>query len=324
MPAVEPRGISPLVAAVVALVALAAGATGGALFERSRRPATKDAPAETPGATAARKSPATPSADNPSASDPSGPATGAPAASLAEAQKEVAQLKERVAELEKLVPHEKTKEDKLALAKEMMECLRKGKQDPAAFRRLLQLIAELDPAMGPYFIERLEDPNETADKKPLYDLILASGGPEVADWLLAKLNDTATDENMRHRLLRVLGGSSKEIFNMRNLPVNAALADLAYRYASATEGDERRAAAGLLGGVPSVESRTVLCRLASTDPDNDVKEAAVRSLALAGDKDTLAWLDTYQPTITGLNEWEQKRLQVAIDYTRAELKKRFP
>lgn len=243
---------------------------------------------------------------------------------LAAAEKELAALRERVAELEKLVPKPKSKEDKLALAKEMLECLRKGKNNPESFRRLLQLISELDPAMGPYFLERLADPDETADKDPLYDLALASGGPEVADWLLAKLTDSGTPEDVRRRLLRVLGGGSKELFSIRSLPVQGRLADTAFQYASAGNSQERQAGAGLLGGVDTTESRTVLYRLATTDADNTVREQAVRSLGTAGDRETLAWLDTFQATFPNMEAWQQKRLQGAVDGAREQLGKKYP
>ncbi|MBI2920467.1 MAG: hypothetical protein HYY18_05225 [Planctomycetes bacterium] len=317
-----PRGIPLYAVAAIAVAALAMGATGGAWFMNGRQAAAPSpAPVVEKGA---------PAAGSPAGSqvgqEPAPPAEAASdlPAKLAAAEKETAALRERVAELEKLVPKPKTADDKIALAREMVECLRKGKSNPESFRRLLQLISELDPAMGPYFLERLADPDETADKDPLYDLALASGGPEVADWLLARLTDTGTPEDVRRRLLRVLGGGSKELFSIRSLPVQGRLADTAFQYVSTGNSSERQAGAGLLGGVDSTESRTVLYRLASTDADNSVREQAVRSLGHAGDGETLAWLDTFQATISGLEAWQQKRLQGAVDSARELLVKKYP
>ena len=314
------RGTPAWAVLSIAVSALALGATAGAWFMKGRQ-----APAPAPVAEGGSPAAGTPIA-SPDPRDPAPPPEEASAlpSKLAAAEKELAALRERVAELEKLVPKPKSKEDKIALAKEMLECLRKGKNNPESFRRLLQLISELDPAMGPYFLERLADPDETADKDPLYDLALAAGGPEVADWLLAKLTETGTPEDVRRRLLRVLGGGSKELFSIRSLPVQGRLADTAFQYTSTGNSQERQAGAGLLGGVDTTESRTVLYRLATTDSDNTVREQAVRSLGTAGDRETLAWLDTFQATFPNMEAWQQKRLQGAVDGAKEMLAKRFP
>lgn len=310
-----------LAAVAVAVAALAAGAVGGAMFERSRKPAAGPAADSRPEAAPDGK-PGPPAAgEAPQLEWPAMISKDAPAA-RAELQAENAKLKARVAELEKQLPKEKTKEDKIAIAKEILECIRKGKRDPEAFRKMLKLIGELDPAMGPFFLERLADPDEPGEKNPLYDLALASGGPEVAEWALANLTNPGTDDDVRQRILRVLGGGSKELFTIRNLPVTGKLADLGFTYATSSSADERRAGAGLLGGVNSVESRTTLARLASADAEWNVKETAIRSLALVGDKDTLTWLDTFRPSLDALGDWQKQRLQAAVDYAKETIAKR--
>jgi len=320
-------GSSPLLIGAIAVVSLALGAVGGALFEKSRKaPARETALEGAAGSTgpASQKPPGEAGAEPGSSASTIAPTPGEASKKLADAQAEVVRLTQRVAELEKLVPKAKTKEDKIAIAKEMVECMRKGKRDTEAFRRMLALLSELDPAMGPYFLERLLDPEEKVDKDMLYEFAMASGGPEVADWLLEQLTSTSTGENERRRLLRILGGGSKEIFSIRNMPVKGQLSDLAFQYSSAGNSNERQAAAGLLGGVDSVESRASLYRLAGSDTEWQVKEQAIRSLALSGDKDTLAWLDTFEAANAGAADWEKKRMQEAVDSTREKLLKKYP
>lgn len=317
----EGKGLPPVVTAAVAAVALAAGAVGGALFERGRAPAPRDAAPASP--QAAPEPAAPPAAGDPQPAAAPAPGTSAPAEpGLAASRAEVARLKQRVAELEALVPKEKSKEDRIAMAKEMVECVRKGKKDPEAFRRLLALLNELCPDMGPYFLERFADPEEKADRGMLFDLAMAAGGPEVAAEVLRLLS--GQDDDQRGRVLRILGGGSREIFTIRNLPVTGALANLALQYSATGGTPERQAAAGLLGGVDSLESRTALYRLASSDSEATVKEQAIRSLGYVGDRETLAWLDTYQPTLEGLRDWEKQRLQGSLDWAREQLKKKYP
>jgi hypothetical protein len=244
-------------------------------------------------------------------------------AKLAAAEKEIARLTARVAELETQAPKGKTREDRVAQAKEIMELLRKGKDNPDSFKRLLQLITDLDPAMGPYFLERILDPEEKADKEALYDLALASGGPEVAEWYVKMLDDPALTADTRRRLLRIVGGGSKEIFSIRNLPVTGRLGEMAFQFANSSVTQEKQAAAGLLGAVDTPESRAALGRLAA-DSEWSVREVAIRSLGLAGDRDTLAWLDSMQSSLASTSEWERKRLGAAIDYAREQLTKKFP
>ncbi len=310
-------GIPAAAVAALAALALAAGAIGGAMFERGRQPAVKEPAAAAP-APPAEAPAATPSP----APTPAGTASHESVEELAEARAEVARLKERVAALESLVPKPKTREDRIATAKEMLECVRKGKRDPEAFRRLLALISELCPEMGPFFLERLADPEEKADRGMIFDLAMAAGGPEVAEMVLKHL--TGTDEEARTKVLRVLGGGSRELFTVRNLPVSGPLANLALQYASTGNNAERQAAAGLLGGVEGAESRTALYRLANSDTESGVKEQAVRSLGYIGDKETLAWLDTYQPSLQGLRDHEKQRIQGSIDWAREQLRKKYP
>jgi hypothetical protein len=318
-------GVPKLAVAAIAVGAFAMGLTGGALFIKSRLPAASSGAAEGTGAapakTGAEGVPAAGGGADSSSGDKPAPATSGsnPAAD----QTEIAKLRLRVAELEKLVPKEKTKEDKIAIAKEMIECIRKGKTNPEAFRRLLQLISELDPAMGPYFLERVADETETADRNTLIDLALSAGGPEVADWVLAKLADAGTSDDTRRRLLRTLGGGTREIFNIRNFPVQGALADTAFQYASSTATPERQAAAGLLGGVDTVESRTVLRRLASSDTEPGVIEQAIRSLGIVGDKETLTWLESWRPPAAPDGDWQAKRLEGTITASKEALQKKF-
>ncbi|MCC6738785.1 MAG: HEAT repeat domain-containing protein [Planctomycetia bacterium] len=315
------KGLSPVVTAAVAAVALAAGAVGGALFERGRAPAARDvAPAASQ---APAESPASPAAADPQAATPAVPGPSAsPEPELAASRAEIARLRQRVTDLEALVPKEKSKEDRIALAKEMVECIRRGKKDTEAFRRMLSLLNELCPEMGPYFLERSADPEEKAERSTLFVLAMSAGGPEVAEEVLRRL--TGSDEDQRLQTLNVLGGGAREVFSIRNLPVSGPLANLGLQYASTGNDAERRAAAGLLGGVDSIESRTALYRMAATDSETAVKEQAVRSLGQVGDRETLAWLDSYQPSLEGLRDWEKQRLQASIDGAREQLKKKYP
>jgi len=318
------KRIPPVAAGVLGLLMLAAGVTGGALFERGRGRAADGAGAGSSAGAAAASNVDSGGSVEPGTATPGETASAGAAATLAEAQAEARRLKERVAALEKLVPQAASKEERIAQAKEIIECLVHGENDPAAFQRLIKLVGDLDPAMGPYFIEyfdNLKPPYRVP--RELYEVTLAAGGPEVAEWLAAKLADDATDGGMRNHLLRVLGGKA-EIFSIRSLPVTGPLSDLAFRYVAEGTTAERRAGACLLGGVATVESRLALRRLATSDPEFDVREQAVRALALAGDRETTSWLDTIPTSEAGMSERQKERIQSAIGYAREELKKRFP
>jgi HEAT repeat protein len=138
---------------------------------------------------------------------------------------------------------------------------------------------------------------------------------------MKQLDDASTSADTRRRLLRILGGGSREIFSIESLPVTGRLAEIAFQYASGATQQDRSAAAGLLAGIDSPESRAALGRLAA-DADWQVRETAIRSLAVVGDAETLAWLESLA-AVTGSNDWEKQRMQAAIDDAKEKLGKKL-
>ncbi len=281
---------------------------------------------------AGRGGPATPpaAAEIPSPALPGAPATTSEM--TIEAQRgRIRDLESRIVELQRAsgtVP--RTRAEKLAIAKEMYDSflrLSKGASDSEETLKAMARLGELDAEMAPFFIERYRDERLKKDPQEHMGLFLAlaAGGPETAALILGLLTDPATSPQDRQELLGQIGSSGG--FNFTNrIPVSGELAEVAFRLSGSQEVAERQGAAGLLGGLDSVQSRTDLQRLAFGDADLGVRATALRSLGYVGDQATLHLLESRPPppTPAGGNAWAHKALMQSLEAAKERLKKRFP
>jgi HEAT repeat protein len=159
--------------------------------------------------------------------------------------------------------------------------------DPERLRALFAGLAQLDAASAKIFIDRYRKMGAEADKQTdkfvAIQLALVSGGPDAAQFLQTLLQDQSLDPDLRSKVLSEIGPYGVGLFSIRRLPVDDSLGSTALTLVHSNIAAERRAGAGLLGGVATPASRLELERMLTQDSDGLVKLAAVRSLGLVGD-----------------------------------------
>ncbi len=166
--------------------------------------------------------------------------------------------------------------------------------DPEKNRLLFAWLGQLNEQSATYFIQRFlksNGPGLEEDRDASMQLALACGGPAVADFLNTLLNDSSLDSNLRGNLLSELSGAGGPMFSIRRLPISGALAATAMTMCRSEDHKDRRAAAGLLGGIRTEVSRLELRRLVDEDKDDQVRTTAVVSLGHVGDPGTRMYLE---------------------------------
>lgn len=177
-----------------------------------------------------------------------------------------------------------------------LDSSRSKNPDPDKFRGLLGRLGRLDDKSSEYFIERYRKAKQTEDgqheKAIALELALASGGPRTAEFVNILLNDPTLEPIFRENLLSEISGMSGSFFSIKRLPVSPGLESTAMTLVRSEKPEERRGAAGLLGGVRNEIARTELRRLVEQDSDLRVKAAAALSLGHVGDVATRTYLET--------------------------------
>jgi hypothetical protein len=158
-----------------------------------------------------------------------------------------------------------------------------GIEDPEQLRSILERLSRIDAASAQVFINRYRKSSKPEEKKAAMQLTLWAGGATAAEFVHVLLKDSTLDSSLRDEMLRELGNTGGGLFSVKRFPVDDALGSTAMTLARSEKVDERRAGAGLLGGVPSPGSRIELLRVLAEDPDTTVKIVAMRSLSYVGD-----------------------------------------
>jgi HEAT repeat protein len=170
-----------------------------------------------------------------------------------------------------------------------------GIDDPERLRSLFSGLPQLDASSAKIFIDRYRraQPGKESDTDRLVaiQLALMSGGPDATQFLQTLLRDSSLDPGLRSQVLGEVGATGGGLFSIRRLPVDESLGSTAMTLARSEKGEERRAGAGLLGGVATTASRLELERMLTQDPDPAVKMVAARSLGLVGDPSTRKLLE---------------------------------
>ena len=178
-------------------------------------------------------------------------------------------------------------EDMLALSKGSVS-------DSDQLRSLFAGLGQLDASTARNFIERyrkLPAGKETETERFVaVQLALMSGGPDAAQFLQTLLRDAGLEPAFRGRVLNEVGAAGG-LFSIRRLPVDEALGSTAMGFLRSEKTEERRAGAGLLGGVATPASRLELERMLTQDSDLGVKLVVIRSLGLVGDPSTRKLLE---------------------------------
>lgn len=168
-----------------------------------------------------------------------------------------------------------------------------GIQDPEQFRLILERLSRVDAASAQTFINRFRKATKTEEKKAAIELTLWSGGSVAAEFVHVLLKDSTLDSSLRDKMLNELGHTGGGLFSVKRFPVDEALGSTAMSLARSEKVEERRAGAGLLGGVPGPGSRIELLRILAEDPETKVKIVAMRSLSYVGDPATRKVLEPY-------------------------------
>jgi hypothetical protein len=168
-------------------------------------------------------------------------------------------------------------------------------QDSEQLRVLFGRLLKLDPSSTRTFIEhfRKAPSSKSSERQAALQLAMWVGGAETADFLHILLKDSSLEAPIRDELLRELGSTGAGMFSIKRLPVDESLGSTAMTLARSRNPDERRAGAGLLGGVATPASRIELLRILSEDPDSGVKGVAIRSLSYVGDPSTRKALEPW-------------------------------
>jgi hypothetical protein len=193
--------------------------------------------------------------------------------------------------------------------------------DPDKFRALLARLGQLDEKSAGHFIDLFRKLTEHKERKVAMELALASGGPAAADFVNMLLNDASLDSDLRQNLLRELGGSGDGLFSIRRLPIPEPLNSTAMTLCRSANMEERKAGAGLLGGLRSDIARAELRRLVEEDKDLSVRAAAILSLGHVGDASTRIYLERLgtSPQTAALPGVDANRFREAIESAVTEL-----
>jgi hypothetical protein len=245
----------------------------------------------------------------PSASSSARPADSRPIAAAStgaspEAEKGALQERVRILELElqtlregadKKMPTTGGAAEAERLFEDFLKLENGGFQDPEQLRSLFERLSRTDASSAQIFINHFRNAPESKseEKKAALQLTLWSGGATAAEFVHVLLKDSTLDSSLRDEMLRELGSTGSGLFSVKRLPVDEALGSTAMTLARSDKADERRAGAGLLGGVSSPGSRIELLRILEEDPDTNVKVVAIRSLSYVGDPATRKALQPY-------------------------------
>jgi len=304
------RNPAPRIA--VALVLIAVGFAFGVLVGKRRSAEPGGSPSDPS---------ATPSPSPPRASVPAG--SGKPAAPEPERLALVERIQRLEAELQATregsgpKPAAAGQEDLARRVYQDWIALSTGNiQDSEQLRALFERMLKLDPSSARTFIElfRKAPASKTNERQAALQMAMWVGGGETADFLHILLKDPSLEPALRTDLLNELGSTGAGLFSIKRLPVDDALGSTAMTLTRSGKVEERRAGAGLLGGVSTPASRIELIRILNEDPDSGVKTVAIRSLSYVGDLSSRKALEPFalQTTDEGLQKAAAAAIQ-ALD-----------
>lgn len=174
--------------------------------------------------------------------------------------------------------------------------------------RITRRLSDLEPRMAPFFAERFRAETEAARRQAALLLTLRAGGPEAGEILgdvVAGRRGTPEDRALVLRALPALDPAGP-------IPVDLALVRRAARMAASRDPVERMGAAGILGTQETLDARERLMTMAETDPDGNVRAAAIRMLGRVGDQATLLYLRAYPRDEVESDFFIQESLDAAL------------
>lgn len=169
---------------------------------------------------------------------------------------------------------------------DMVSMMRGGNNDPDRLRSLFAGLAQLDAAAAKSFIDRYRKlpagKESETERFVAVELALMSGGPDAAQFLQSLLRDSSLDPSFRSQVLNQIGVNGG-LVSIKRIPVDESLGSTAMGLIRSDKIEERRAGAGLLGGVATPASRLELERMLMQDADLGVRLSVIHSLGLVGD-----------------------------------------
>lgn len=160
-------------------------------------------------------------------------------------------------------------------------------------REMLRLMSEADSTWTKHFVALYKERLAKGQyDHGLLSLMRECGGDDLAKLYADRLQAADASEVERGAILRALSGRDFPLNYMARLGTTPNLVIIGYKFMASQDPEERAAAAGIMGGVGTGETRSHLISMMN-DPAIQVKEAAVRSLGLVGDQESLTYLRNF-------------------------------
>ena len=199
--------------------------------------------------------------------------------------------------------------------------------DPEVWVKAIGKMDDLDPAGASFFVTRYDacGKDEKVERTTALLLALASGGRDTAAFIDRLLMNPSLPADERLQLLQGLSGYNERLFLIREIPVDGPLARKAFELVASQDALDRQGGAGLLGGVETPASQTILRQLAETDADAQVKKAAIRALGYSGNRETITYLREFKKgTLLSFPLETRMEIPGTIEMALIELRKRYP
>ncbi|MCC6742051.1 MAG: hypothetical protein IT452_23725 [Planctomycetia bacterium] len=292
------NGIPPPAAVVVFLAALGAGGAMGFVSGRRAEPAPAveeetAVPESSQGASGRR------------------PAEDAAASGeVAALNREIEELKRRAEELRKRIPQRRSREQKLAFARDLLDLVNLAavSGDPALRDRYRFQIPDLEPDMAVVFAEALRS-GQARDVEVVTWMLLECGGPEASSWVLGLLDRDPLDPALRPVEQACDRGVSP--FGFARFSVDGALLEKVCALAGSPS-DMQFYAIGLLAFSDTPEARGLLRQVAESDPSENLRMLALNSLSRIATEETRTWFEAWAAGLPeAVREENESRLRRA-------------
>ena len=187
--------------------------------------------------------------------------------------------------------------DKKAIAKRMLDLEGRIEDlNDAEKKEWLRTRGKVDREMAPIFAEgyraRLKEGASIVTELPLH-LVWNAGGPEGAELLMDRLEDSHPVSHERNAILLMISGTRLDYHEMEPFTITPRVASKARAWMTSEDYLERAASAGMLGGMDASEARPALLNMLA-DPHLLVRAAAIKALGRVGDDAALERLLAFQ------------------------------
>lgn len=259
-------------------------------------------------------------------------------APAADPEKEIRDLQARIAALEK----KPAPSDRARTVREFFAKMRQGgSNDMQEMLKVLKLVKQMDPTDSAFFADHYRQASNRLEQSLDFTLAFYGGGDPAAAFLKEWLKDGSVPPEVREEYLfstasMMKGPGTTSMPGYKAFPVDLELHQTAMTMAESPKASERAGATFVLAFSADRGSRPVLLNLAQNDAEPRVRMAAVRALAVAGDRDTATILSSMPlpPAVDyskldysnpeDLKKLYGAALREALTATLQELERRYP